>query len=41
MPARFPVASGPVALCGVLVDVDVATGLATAIERFRFDVPEE
>jgi len=33
LPARFPVAPGPVRLCGAIVDVDLATGKATAIER--------
>ena len=41
MPTRFPVASGPVALCGVLVDVEISTGKASHIERFRHDVTEE
>ena len=35
LPSRFPVAAGPVALCGVLVDVEVETGRATAVERVR------
>lgn len=38
MPCRFPVATGPVALCGVIVDVDTESGMAVAIERFRLDV---
>jgi hypothetical protein len=40
MPSRFPVANGPVALCGVIVEVDVESGRAVAIERFRHDSPE-
>ncbi len=39
MPARFPVASGPVALNGVLADIDSLTGRATAIRRFRHEIP--
>lgn len=35
MPTRFPVAKGPVALHGAIVDVDEATGRATAFRRFR------
>ena len=35
LPSRFPVAGGPVALCGVLVDVEVETGRALAVERVR------
>lgn len=33
MPTRFPVAKGPVRLCGVIVDVDVETGRCEAIRR--------
>lgn len=33
LPTRFPVAKGPVRLCGVVVDVDEATGRATRIAR--------
>jgi len=35
MPTRFPVAVGPVVLCGVVVDVDEETGLARHIERIQ------
>jgi metallophosphoesterase (TIGR00282 family) len=35
MPSRHHVAKGPVMVCGVLVDVDAATGKATAIERVQ------
>ena len=35
MPARFPIAKGPVALCGALIDIDLSTGKARKIERFR------
>ena len=47
MPTRFPVAKGPVALCGALIDVDPETGRARSIRRFveRLDpadaLPEE
>ncbi|MFP6882588.1 MAG: TIGR00282 family metallophosphoesterase [Roseibacillus sp.] len=33
LPTRFPVAKGPVRLCGVIVDVDESTGLATGLRR--------
>lgn len=33
MPIAFPIAKGAVRLCGVMVDVDPATGHAVAIER--------
>jgi metallophosphoesterase (TIGR00282 family) len=35
MPVRFEVASGPVLVQGALIDVDAATGRATAIRRIR------
>ena len=35
MPVRFDVASGPVVLHGALIDVDEASGRATAIRRVR------
>lgn len=35
MPARFEVAKGPVVLQGALIDVDPATGRATAIARLQ------
>jgi calcineurin-like phosphoesterase len=35
MPVRFEVASGPVLVHGAIVDVDAATGRATAIRRIR------
>ncbi len=40
MLTRFPVAKGPVRLCGVIIDVDVATGHCVAIRRFTLAVPE-
>ena len=41
MPTRFPVAKGDVKLCGVIVDVEVATGRCLAIERFVRKVSSE
>lgn len=35
LPTRFPVAKGPVRLCGAIVDVDVETGACQAIRRFN------
>lgn len=35
LPCMFPVAPGPVRLCGVMVDVDEKTGKALRIERFQ------
>lgn len=35
MPCPFPVAPGPVRLCGVMVDVDEITGRTFKIERFQ------
>lgn len=34
MPTRFPVAKGPVKMCGVMVTADAATGRCQGIERF-------
>jgi calcineurin-like phosphoesterase len=34
MPTRFPIAKGPVRLCGVIADVDAETGSCLAIKRF-------
>ena len=41
MPTRFPIASGPVRLCGCIVDIDETTGKALAIKRFNELVTEE
>ncbi len=38
LPAQFPVARGPVLLCGVLLEIDPTTGRATKIERLRHRV---
>jgi calcineurin-like phosphoesterase len=35
MPTTLPVATGAVEICGVVVDVDEASGRAIAIERLR------
>lgn len=35
LPTRFPVAKGPVRLCGCIVDINPETGRATHIERFN------
>lgn len=41
MPTRFPVAKGDVKLCGVIVDLDTASGRCLAIERFAKKVPSQ
>ena len=41
MPVRFTVARGDARLCGALIDVDEATGRATAIERLQYRPAEE
>jgi calcineurin-like phosphoesterase len=33
LPTRFPIAKGPVRLCGAIVDVDAETGACLAIKR--------
>lgn len=38
MPTRFPVAKGPVKMCGVMVTADAATGKCLEIERFALTV---
>lgn len=35
LPTRFPVAKGPVRLCGAVIDIDPATGHATHIQRYN------
>jgi 2',3'-cyclic-nucleotide 2'-phosphodiesterase len=35
LPTRFPVAKGPVRLCGMIVDIDPTTGKATHVERYN------
>lgn len=41
MPTRFPIAKGPVRLCGVVVDVDIESGKCQAIRRFSKLIKEE
>lgn len=40
MPTRFPVAKGPVRLCGVIVDVDPDDGSCLAIQRLSMLLPD-
>lgn len=40
MPTRFPIAKGPVRLCGVIVDVDVESGRCLAIRRLSLLLPD-
>ena len=40
MPTRFPIADGPVRLCGVIADLDPESGRCVAIERFQRVVSE-
>lgn len=40
MPTRFPVAKGPVRLCGAIMDVDVQNGACLGIRRVSIRVPE-
>jgi len=40
LPVNFPIARGPVRLCGAIIDIDEATGRATAIERLNELQPE-
>lgn len=41
LPTRFPVAKGPVRLCGVIVDVEEEEGKATSILRFSRLIQDE
>ena len=41
MPTRFPIAKGPVRLCGVIVDVETETGTCLAIRRLSMMVAEK
>ncbi len=34
LPTRFPIAKGPVRLCGVIADIDTETGKCTAFKRY-------
>ena len=40
MPTRFPIAKGPVRLCGVVVDVNPENGTCLAIKRLSILLPE-
>ncbi|TAE78295.1 MAG: TIGR00282 family metallophosphoesterase [Verrucomicrobia bacterium] len=40
MPTRFPIATGPVRLCGVVVDIDPNDGRCLAITRFNRLLPQ-
>lgn len=39
-PITYPIAKGPVRLCGAIVEIDPTTGLSSHIERFQKLVPE-
>ena len=41
MPTRFPVAKGPVRLCGAILDADEESGKALAVRRYEEVIPEE
>ena len=41
MPTRFPVAKGPVRLCGAIVEVDPATGKCLSVRRVSELIEEE
>lgn len=41
LPTRFPVAKGPVRLCGAIVDLDPATGMCVSIRRVSELIEEE
>jgi 2',3'-cyclic-nucleotide 2'-phosphodiesterase len=41
MPTRFPIAKGPVRLCGVIIDVAAETGSCLVIRRFSWLSSEE
>jgi calcineurin-like phosphoesterase len=40
MPTRFPIARGPVRICGVIADIDPATGRCLAVRRVSLPIPE-
>jgi 2',3'-cyclic-nucleotide 2'-phosphodiesterase len=40
MPTRFPIAKGPVRLCGAIIEVNVGNGACTAIKRVSILIPE-
>ena len=41
MPTRFPIAKGPVRLCGAIIEVDVASGACLSIKRLSMLIPDE
>lgn len=41
MPTRFPIAKGPVRLCGVIMDVDPGSGRCLSIQRYSELLPED
>ena len=41
LPTRFPVAKGPVRLCGAIVDVDPATGTCLSVRRVSHLLEDE
>ena len=41
MPTRFPIAKGPVRLCGAIIEVDVARGACLSIKRLSMLIPDE
>jgi hypothetical protein len=41
MPTRFPIAKGPVRLCGVIVEVDAENGKCLAIKRFGLLIEDD
>lgn len=40
MPTRFPIAKGPVRICGAIMDVDMESGTCLAIKRVSILVPD-
>jgi hypothetical protein len=39
MPTRFPIATGPVRMCGLVAEIDPATGRCLGIVRFNRLLP--
>jgi hypothetical protein len=35
LPSQFPIARGPVQVCGALIEIDPSTGYAASISRFQ------
>jgi calcineurin-like phosphoesterase len=40
MPTRFPIARGPVRLCGAILEVNIGNGACTTIKRVSILLPE-